>query len=138
MVKAARILIIEKNDILLSVAATALEAQGYSVVTTHDIISGLRNIYESTPDVIVMSNNLPTVRGDKAYRRVRQASYSPIIVLGNEDKTVETLEDGIDVYLPKPLMIDELVARVRSVLRRKKPQAIVEELSTNKQAGRGG
>ena len=59
------------------------------------------------------------VNGEEALLRIRQASYLPIIVLGSEEESVETLELGVDAYMTKPPSLSELVARVRALLRRK-------------------
>jgi len=129
--KAARILVIEKNDALLAKVAAALEREGYTVVAACDVLDGLRKLNEAPPDVIIMANELLMANGKEPYRLVREASYVPIVVLGSADKTMESLEGGADAYMMIPLAIEELVARVHSMLRRKRPQAITEELSTN-------
>lgn len=66
-----------------------------------------------------MARELPTVNGEDAYLRIRQASYLPIIVLGGQEEAAETLEYGADAYMTKPTNHIELVARVRGLLRRK-------------------
>lgn len=60
------------------------------------------------------------VDGEEAYFRIRQASYLPIIVLGSEEGAAEMLELGADVYITKPPNVNELVARVNALLRRKR------------------
>ncbi len=126
IVKAAHILLIEKNDVLRGKVAAALEREGYSVVATGDVLDGLRKLNETSPDVIIMANGLPMAEGKESYRLVRETSYVPIVVLGSGDKTVESLEGGADAYMTIPLAIEELVARVHSMLRRKRPQTIME------------
>lgn len=59
------------------------------------------------------------VNEENPYLWVRQASYMPILVLGGEEGTAEMLELGADAYMTKPLDLNELVARVKSLLRRK-------------------
>lgn len=124
-----RILVIENNDTLREKVATALEREGYTVVATCDVFNGLRQLYEAPPHVIIMGNGSPMAKAKEPHIIVRQASYVPIIVLGSEDKTAEILQAGVDAYhMTKPLAIEELVARVHSMLRRKRPQTIIEEL----------
>jgi two-component system KDP operon response regulator KdpE len=59
------------------------------------------------------------LNGEDACLRIRQACYLPILVLGDEEEAVETLELGVDAYLTKPLSVSELVARVHALLRRR-------------------
>jgi DNA-binding response OmpR family regulator len=66
-----------------------------------------------------VARELPTVNGEDPYLRIRQASYLPIIVIGNEEEAAETLEFGADAYMTRPPSLSELVARVHVLLRRK-------------------
>ena len=93
--------------------------KGYEAVVTNDALNGLKSIYEAYPDLVIMARGLPTEKGEDPYIRVRQLSYLPIIALGNEERTAETLELGADAYMVKPPDVSELVARVHSLLRRK-------------------
>ena len=77
-----------------------------------------------TPDLIVMRENSHRLNGDELCIRIRELSDVPIIVLGQEPEEVagvEFLEMGADVYLTSPLSLRELLARVRSLLRRARP-----------------
>jgi DNA-binding response OmpR family regulator len=96
-----------------------LAEAGYDVVTATDAIDGLRKVYEVRPDLIIAGRELPMINGEDACLKIRQASYLPILVLGSEEEAVETLELGIDAFLTKPPSTNELVARVRALLRRK-------------------
>jgi DNA-binding response OmpR family regulator len=99
--------------------ADALERAGYEVIRAQDALEGLRKLYESYPDVIIMDRGLPEVFGEDACIRVRQASYLPLIVLGGCDDAAESLEMGADAFMEKPPSLRELVARVRNLLNRK-------------------
>ena len=66
-----------------------------------------------------MANELSMVNGEDPCLRIRQASYLPIIVLGNQGEAAEMLESGADAFMTKPPSLSELVARVRVLLRRK-------------------
>ena len=109
----------------------ALEEAGYNVVRVADALEGLKKVYEARPDLIIAGRELPMVNGEDACLRIRQASYLPILVLGNEDEAVETLELGIDAYLIKPLSLNELVARVHALLRRKIAFPPLEDSTSN-------
>ncbi len=99
--------------------AAALEGAGYEVTRATDALDGLKKLYESYPDVIIIDRGLPEVYGEDACLRIRQASYLPIIVLGGHEDAAESLELGADAFMTKPPSLRELVARVRSLLKRK-------------------
>jgi len=96
-----------------------LEEAGYTVVRTTDALEGLKKLYEAYPDLIIVAKELPMVNGEDPCLRMRQASYLPIIVLGNDEEAAEILELGADAYMTNPPSLRELVARVRALLRRK-------------------
>jgi len=114
-----RILIIEKDRVLAEKEAAALEKEGYKVEICADALEGIKKLYESYPDLIIASRELPMVKGEAAYQRIRQASYLPLIVIGVEEESAEILEFGADAYITRETDMRELVARVRSILRRK-------------------
>ena len=118
--KPSNILFVEKDEALRLKAVEALEAAGYEVVTAADAMDGLKKLDETHPDLIIIE--LPMENGEDDYLRIRQASYLPIIVVGSREETAEMLEFGADAYVPKPLSLVELVARVRALLRRKPRQ----------------
>lgn len=120
IIKPTRILLIEKDETLASEATVALEKAGYKVDRAVDYPSGLKKLYEEYPDLIIVSNELPMANDEDPYLRIRQASYLPIIVLGSQkEEAAEMLELGADAYVTKPPSLNELVARVRVLLRRK-------------------
>jgi len=86
----------------------------------------LAEIGRSSPDLIVMRENSQRLNGDELCIRIRELSDVPIIILGQEQEEaagIEFLEMGADAYLPSPLSLRELLARVRSLLRRTRPLA---------------
>jgi len=113
----ACILFVEKDEVLQLKAVEALEAAGYEIVTAEDAMEGLKKLNETRPDLIIIE--LPMENGEDDYLRIRQASYLPIIVVGSREEAAEMLEFGADAYVAEPLSPDELVARVRALLRRK-------------------
>jgi len=118
-VKKALVLIVEKDRVLAEEAIGALRDAGYDVVEAADGADGMKKLYEMDPDVVIASTNLPPVDGEDAFRRLRQASYSPFIVLGTREEIAVNLELGADAGIVSPPSGREVVARVNSLLRRR-------------------
>jgi DNA-binding response OmpR family regulator len=92
------------------------------VIGVADGYQGLSRIYENRPDLVIMAEQAPGVMGKELCSRLRQVSYLPIIVLGSGQEAtdeVSMLEAGADAYMSRPPDTVELVARVRSLLRRR-------------------
>ena len=119
IIKAAHILVIEKDESLAVNAVSALEEAGYRAERVNDAADGLKKLYDSYPDLIIVARELPMVDGQDACLRMRQACYLPMIVLGSQGEAAKMLELGADAYMTKPISFSELVARVRALLRRK-------------------
>lgn len=116
-----RILIIEDDEGILKVLRRALVYEGYQVDTALDGESGLNLNRDNHPDLVVLDWMLPGMDGIEVCRRLREAGSVPILMLTAK----ETLEDrvhgldaGADDYMVKPFELDELLARVRALLRR--------------------
>lgn len=118
-IRPACVLVIEQDEALAEKEVIALEEAGFNVVKVADAVDGLKKVYELRPDLIILAKEVPMLNGEDACLRIRQACYLPILVLGEEEEAVETLELGVDAYLSKPLSTSELVARVHALLRRK-------------------
>jgi len=98
-----------------------LQHSGFQTVNVAGSMQALAEVNRSSPDLILMRENSRRLNGDELCIRIRELSDVPIIVLGQEQDEaagVEFLEMGADVYLPTPLHFRELLARVRSLLRR--------------------
>jgi DNA-binding response OmpR family regulator len=98
-----------------------LQHSGFQTVNVAGSIQALAEVNRSTPDLILMRENSRRLNGDELCIRIRELSDAPIIVLGQEQEEaagVEFLEMGADAYLTTPLRFRELLARVRSLLRR--------------------
>jgi two-component system KDP operon response regulator KdpE len=121
MSQGARILVVDDEPQIRRSLQVNLEGNGYAVVTAETAEQALQAIASRVPDVIVLDLLMPGMDGIELTRRIREQSTVPIIVLsaiGDERKKVETLEVGADDYVTKPFSTEELVARIRSVLRR--------------------
>lgn len=121
MSQGARILVIDDEPQIRRSLQVNLEGKGYAVATAADAEQALQAIANRAPDVIVLDLLMPGMDGMALTRRIREHSTVPIIVLsaiGDERKKVEALELGADDYVTKPFSTEELLARIRSVLRR--------------------
>jgi two-component system KDP operon response regulator KdpE len=116
-----KILVIDDDPSLIALLYHSLTDEGYEVYKAHDGQEGLRQIYNRQPDLIILDILMPKMDGWQVCRRTREMSDVPIIMLttrGNEEDIVRGLDCGADDYLTKPFSVKELLARVRSVLRR--------------------
>jgi two-component system, OmpR family, response regulator MprA len=120
----ARILIIEDEDRIRQFLQRGLSFEGYRVDAAADGTAGLELARENPPDLVLLDIMLPGIDGIEVCRRLRSASDVPILMLtakeAIEDR-VAGLDAGADDYLVKPFAFDELVARVRALLRRVQP-----------------
>jgi DNA-binding response OmpR family regulator len=118
------VLVVDDEPMVREVITTYLERDGWSVVTAADGAQALRTV-ESTPlDLVVLDLMLPEVDGLSVLARLRSSTDVPVIVVtarGEEPDRVLGLDLGADDYLVKPFSPRELVARVRSVVRRARP-----------------
>lgn len=115
------VLVVDDDRELRSLLAEYLQKQGYRVTAVADGKGMRAAINAARPDVIVLDVMLPGEDGFALCREVRARSQTPIIMLtarGDETDRVVGLELGADDYVPKPYSPRELVARIRSVLRR--------------------
>jgi two-component system, OmpR family, KDP operon response regulator KdpE len=115
------ILVVDDEPQITRVLRTVLSAHGYEVRVAHDGESALELMKDWRTDLLITDLAMPNVDGVELCRRVRTMSELPIIVLSvrNEDRNkVEALDAGADDYVTKPFSSDELMARVRAMLRR--------------------
>lgn len=133
--QSAQILIVEDEEPLSLLLRYNLEADGYNVETVargDDADTWLR---ERLPDLIVLDWMLPGLSGIELCRRLRarqETKSLPIIMLtarGEESERVRGLATGADDYVVKPFSVPELLARVRSLLRRSKPERMADTLT---------
>jgi len=121
-----RVLVVDDEHSIRRATGRALGSRGYEVQTASDGDQALTLAAAFQPDLVVLDLNLPTIDGLAVCRQLRAWSAVPILVLSvREDETdkVAALDLGADDYLTKPFGIDELMARVRALLRRAGAQA---------------
>ncbi len=115
------ILLVDDELTIIDSLTYSLRREGFEVVTAQDGPQALDLFATVHPDLVVLDIRLPGMDGLEVCRRLRARSPVPIIMLtalGNEMDRVVGLEVGADDYLPKPFSFRELLARIRSVLRR--------------------
>jgi two-component system, OmpR family, response regulator MprA len=123
------VLVIEDDDAISDLLRRGLTYEGYSVSVAQDGVNGLRMARDAPPDLVVLDLMLPGLDGLEVCRRLRAADDVPILVLtarGTVSDRIAGLDSGADDYMVKPFSIDELLARVRALLRRKAPQEETE------------
>jgi two-component system KDP operon response regulator KdpE len=116
-----RILVVDDEPQIRRALRTALTGHGYEVEVADDGEAALTMLAARPPDAVVLDLMMPGVDGFEVVRQTREWSRVPIVVLsarGEERSKVEALDLGADDYLTKPFGIDELLARLRAVLRR--------------------
>ncbi len=122
-----KVLVVDDEQPLLDALQYALEREGYEVVTATDSEEALQVFEEQKPDLVLLDVMLPTRSGFEVCEILRKRSAVPIIMLtakGAETDRVVGLEIGADDYVTKPFSMRELLARIRSVLRRASAGAV--------------
>ena len=117
-----KILVVEDNAAMRNSLVRLLKSELYQVAEAADGEAGLAEYARFAPDLVIMDINMPRMSGLEAVRRLREFSNVPVLILSvrrNEADKVFGLDVGADDYLPKPFGADELLARVRALLRRR-------------------
>ena len=120
-----RVLVVEDDDAIADVLRRSLRSEGHTVKSADDGVEALEEFELFSPDLIVLDLGLPRMDGSEVMRRIRAESEVPILILTARSDTgdrVEGLDAGADDYLPKPFEREELLARVRALLRRRPPR----------------
>ena len=129
-----RLLLAEDEDALATLLAYNLEKEGYDVARAADGEEALMMVQETPPDLLVLDWMMPNLSGMEVCRRLRAAKPTralPILMLtarSDESDKVRGLDTGADDYLTKPFAMAELMARVRSLLRRAQPHLVEDRL----------
>jgi len=126
----AIILVIDDDAEMTEMLGEYLEPEGFAIEVRHDGESGLKRALQAGCLMVVLDVMLPRLNGFEVLRRLRAASTVPVLMLtarGDAIDRVTGLQTGADDYLPKPFDPQELVARVRAILRRVAPGALRSE-----------
>lgn len=121
MVPKATVLLIDDDTTLTKALDIYLSRVHYAVLTANSGADGLRDLYRSRPDIVVLDVMMPGLDGWETCQRIRELSTLPIIMLtavGQETDRIRGLRLGADDYICKPFSLKELEARIEAVLRR--------------------
>jgi two-component system response regulator MprA len=122
-----RILIIEDDQAILKLLQRGLAYEGYTVDVATDGRAGLNLARDHAPDLVILDWMLPGMDGLEVCHRLRMGGKMPILMLTAKDTIqdrVQGLDAGADDYMIKPFNLDELLARVRALLRRTQPERV--------------
>jgi len=121
-----RILVVDDEPQILRALGTTLRGAGYTVDTAETAEGALAAAAAQPPAGVILDLVLPDGRGTDVCRELRTWTDAPVIVLsaiGEEKEKIAALDAGADDYVTKPFSVDELLARLRAVLRRSGPEA---------------
>lgn len=122
MTMTTKVLIVEDEEKIARFVELELKYEGYDVEKAYDGRAGLELIRSSPFDIVLLDIMLPGLNGIEVLRRIRQNSNIPVILLTARDAVVDKvtgLDSGADDYITKPFAIEELLARIRAVLRKR-------------------
>jgi two-component system response regulator MprA len=123
---AARVLVVDDDEKITGFLRRALAYEGYQVEVADGGAAALAQALKSPPDLVVLDVMMPGLDGLEVCRRLRAGGDVPVLMLTARDEIasrVEGLDAGADDYLPKPFALEELLARLRALLRRREAAA---------------
>ena len=119
------VLLIDDDVELVEMLKEYIEQENFTVLAAHDGVAGAQMLTQQAADIVVLDVMMPKLNGIETLKVIRQQSNVPVIMLtakGDNTDRIIGLELGADDYVPKPSSPREIVARIRAILRRVKPQ----------------
>lgn len=117
-----KILVVDDEPAMVGALGALLGQAGHRIIAAYDGDEAMRRFRADAPDLVLLDLAMPGMDGITVCQRIREDSDTPIVVIsGERDRaaTVELLDAGADDYIRKPFRADELLARVRAVMRRR-------------------
>jgi two-component system, OmpR family, response regulator RegX3 len=122
-----RVLVVEDDESYREAIAISLRQEGFDVELAANGVDGLNRFMERLPDIVLLDNMLPGMRGFEVCRRMRSIAPVPVLIVSAvtaELDVVLGLELGASDYVTKPFHVRELVARMHAIMRRVSPSAL--------------
>lgn len=122
-----KILVVDDDSRIRNFVRLRLESEGYEVTQAANGEQGLERLTLDAPDLVLLDLSMPVMDGWEMLKRLRAFSQLPVIILSanNGNKNIQKgLELGADEYVTKPFVPDELIGRIKAVLRRANPSEI--------------
>lgn len=120
-----KVLVVDDEPQIRRALRTSLEAHGYEVTTVGTGEEGVLGVAEMAPDLLLLDLGLPDIDGAEVIERIRAFSEVPIIVVSvreGQHEKVAALDAGADDFVTKPFGMEELLARSRAALRKRRPE----------------
>ncbi len=131
MIKQVKVLIIEDDPDICELITLYAEKSAYIVTVANNGMQGLAMVYEHPPDLVILDIMLPEMDGWEICQEIRRFAKTPIIMLTGKGESYDKLKGfalGTDDYLVKPFEPNELMARIKAVLRRANPMLDANEI----------
>jgi two-component system, OmpR family, KDP operon response regulator KdpE len=129
-VKGARVLVVDDDPQILRTVRTNLAGRGYEVITAPNGETAVQLLSTEAIELVILDLSLPGMDGQEVIRRVRTFSEVPVLVLSvreAQDDKIAALDAGADDYVTKPFAMGELLARMRALERRRRPDRGIEQ-----------
>lgn len=126
-----RILVVDDERQIILILRTSLQSSGYLVETASNGLEAFEKFEAHAPDLIITDLSMPEMSGLELTQAIRRIATTPILVLSVRDSDtmkVKALDEGADDYLTKPFSMNELLARVRALIRRNAPPSPIENV----------
>jgi DNA-binding response OmpR family regulator len=117
--KRDRVLVVERERSVRDAILQTLGNAGFQVSSTDEAEAGIRETKTFVPDLVIINRKLIAFTPENAYLRLRRSGQVLLLVMGDQDKMVDSLESGADAFMVYPPDLRELAGRVKTLLRRK-------------------
>ncbi|MCY9693409.1 response regulator transcription factor [Paenibacillus alginolyticus] len=126
-----KVLVIEDDPYISDLIVLYAEKSGYTISIANDGLKGLEMFYKSSPDLVILDIMMPEMDGWEVCKEIRRFDKTPVIMLTGKSENCDKLKGfdlGTDDYLVKPFDPNELMARIKALLRRTNPMLDADEI----------